>query len=121
MRLVVVRIIALVLLLNGVAWAIAGWLGWQLTRQLVEDVREAGGAVSPEQDRLVASIRDVAALVGDSAEATWGFTVSLERARAVVQDGSQAADELHVTFGQMAQAARVIIFGVQPRLSRCRR
>lgn len=37
MRLVAVRIIALVLLLNGVAWAIGGWLGWQLTRQLASE------------------------------------------------------------------------------------
>jgi methyl-accepting chemotaxis protein len=114
MRLVAVRIIALVLILNAVAWAITGWLGWQLTRQLVEDLRAASGAVAPEQDRLVRSVQDVAVLVGDSAEATAGFTGSLERARVAVLEGSRAADELRFTFEQMAAGARVVIVGIQP-------
>jgi methyl-accepting chemotaxis protein len=114
MRLVAVRIIALLLILNAVAWAITGWMGWQLTRQLVADLRVASGAVAPEEERLGRGVQAVAVLVGDAAEATAGFTGSLQRARDAVMEGSQAAAELGDTFEQMGAIAQVVVFGVQP-------
>jgi hypothetical protein len=110
----IVRVIALLLVLNGLGGLAAVWAGWGLLGVAVVDLREATGQLAPEQARMVARLRDVGAVVGDASEATDGFARSMERARTAVGEGGQAAGELAGSFDQLVPATEVEIVGRRP-------
>lgn len=105
---------ALLLIANGVGGLALVLVGWQLATRLADDLRAVNGQLAPQQERLVAELRGVAATVEDAADATAGFAESLSQARDAATDGSRAAAGLSQAFNRLAAAGDVEIFGVRP-------
>ena len=113
-RWLAVRVIALALMLNGAAGVLGSLVAWRASQALLDDLRAAGTLVPTEQARLVTGVRDVATMIGDAADATGGFSASLEQAHAAVADSSQSADELRVIFEQLSLVSRLELLELRP-------
>jgi hypothetical protein len=109
-----IRLVGLLLLVSGIGGLVAVWSGWRTSDLLLNDLRQAGAGVSPEQTRLVNGMNQISGLVGDAADATDGFAASMTQARTAVSEGSQAAAELAASFQQAGPLLNFEIFGVQP-------
>jgi hypothetical protein len=113
-RRIVIRLSALLLILNGVAGVTAAWLGWTVTTTLLDSLRQTDTAVAAQQRRLVDAVHGVAVGVDDAAQATASLSMSTTRARNAVTDATRTADNLASTFEQLSHASRVSVFGVYP-------
>jgi len=113
-RSVVVRLVAYLLIVNGIAGVVAVWTGWSMTTALIDGLRQSSLLVSDQQARLVTSVRGVTVGVDDAAEATVGLSRSTTQVRNAVNDATQTATQLAATFDQLSQASRVTVFGVRP-------
>jgi hypothetical protein len=111
---VVLRIIAILLILNGVAGLVAVWLGQQLTGEVLADAREASARLAPAQAQMVSALNDVAVTLADAASAADGVAASMGRARVAIGDSGQAAGALGTSFAQMAPLTRAGVAGVRP-------
>jgi hypothetical protein len=101
-RWLAVRVIALMLMANGLGGMLGVLVAWRISQGLVDELRSAGAVLPSEQARLAGSLRRVSGMVGAAAAATDGFTVSLEQAAAAVEEGGQSADELRTIFSRLA-------------------
>src|SRR3954451_7141099 len=113
-RSVVVRLVAYLLIVNGIAGVVAVWTGWSMTTALIDGLRQSSLLVSDQQARLVTSVRGVTVGVDDAAEATVGLSRSTTQVRNAVNDATQTATQLAATFDRLSQASQVTVFGVRP-------
>jgi hypothetical protein len=113
-RRIAVRLIAVLLIVNGLAGVAAAWVGWSMTRDLLDGLRRTSATVATQQARLVASVRGVAVGVDDAAQAIAGMSRSTTRARDAVVDATRASNQLASTFEGLSQASRVTVFGIRP-------
>src|SRR5689334_1183108 len=113
-RRVTIRLISLLLMANGIAGVVAVWVGWSMTADVLSSLRQTSASVSTQQAQLVASVRNVAVAVDDSAQATAGVSRSTNQARNSVTDATRTADNLASTFDRLAEGSQVVIFGMQP-------
>jgi uncharacterized phage infection (PIP) family protein YhgE len=113
-RRVVVRLVAWLLIVNGIAGVAAVWAGWSVTTGLLDGLRQSSTLVSAQQARLVASVRGVAVGVDDASEATAGLSRSTTQMRGAVNDATRTANQLASTFDRLSQASQVTVFGVRP-------
>ena len=79
-RRLVIRLVALLLIGNGIAGVLTTWVGWRMTTELLDGIRQSSTTVTAQQARLVASVRGVAVGVDDVAQATAGVSRSTTRA-----------------------------------------
>src|SRR5688572_1149970 len=110
----IVRLVALLLVLNGVGGLAAVWVGWGYLTEALADLREVSTRLSPGQERLVARLHEVGEVVGDAAEATGGFARSMGRARTAVEEGGRAAGELSASFERLGPATDLELLGRRP-------
>jgi hypothetical protein len=113
-RSLVIRLVALLLIANGVAGVVAVWVGWSVTTRLIEGFREVSTTVASQQAYLAETVHGVAIVVDDAGQATGGLSRSTTRARNAVADASRTANELAATFEQLSLATQVTLFGVRP-------
>jgi hypothetical protein len=113
-RRIVIRLSAVLLIVNGLAGLAAAWVGWTATSTMLEGLRQTSASTSTQQTRLVTAVDGVAVGVDDVAQATAGLSVSTTRARNAVTDAKRTADDLAGTFEQLSQASRVTVLGVRP-------
>jgi ABC-type transporter Mla subunit MlaD len=113
-RSLVIRLVALLLIANGVAGVVAVLVGWSITTRLIEGFREVSTTVASQQAYLAETVHGVAIVVDDAAQATGGLSGSTTRARNAVADASRTANELAATFEQLSLATQVTVFGVRP-------
>ena len=113
-RRIVIRLSALLLIVNGLAGVAAAWVGWNVTTSLLDGLRQTRETVVLQQARLVAAVHGVALGVDDAAQATTGVSLSTTRARNAVTDATRTADDLAATFERLSEASRVTVLGVRP-------
>jgi hypothetical protein len=113
-RAIAVRVIAGLLVANGLGGIVAVWLGWSATTSLLDGLRQTSATAETQQVRLVASVRAVATAVDDTAQATTGLSQSTTRARDAAVDAARTSGDLAATFDRLSQATRVTVFGVRP-------
>ena len=113
-RRLVIRLIALLLIVNGLAGVTAAWIGWRVTADLVAGLRESGASLTAQQTRLVESVRGVAVGVDDASQAADGLSRSTTRVRTSLADATQTANQLASTFDRLSQASQVSVFGARP-------
>jgi hypothetical protein len=113
-RRVVVRLVAWLLILNGIAGIVAVGVGWRTTVGLFDSLHQSSALVSGQQASLVTSIRGVAVGVDDASQATAGVSRSTTQVRSAVNDATRTADQLAATFDQLSRSSQVTLFGVRP-------
>src|SRR4051812_40324697 len=113
-RRVAIRLIALLLVANGVAGILAVWAGWSATAKLLDTLRQTSTTTAAQQARMVESVRGLAVAVDDSAQATAGVSRSTAQARTSVTEATRTADDLAATFDRLAEGSQVTVFGVRP-------
>jgi hypothetical protein len=114
MRSAFIRLVAVLLIVNGIAGVAAVWSGWLVTATLIDGMRASSTTVTEQQARLVASVRSVAVGVEDTSQATSGLSRSTAQVRTAVGDATQTAGQLAATFDRLSQASRVSVLGVRP-------
>ena len=82
------RVIGFALILNALLGVGAVIASWRIGQSMLDNLRSATTFLAPEQSGFVQSLRGVAALVGDAADATTGFGQSADRAREAVASGA---------------------------------
>jgi hypothetical protein len=110
----VIRLIAVLLIVNGIAGIMAAWVGWRVSTDLLDGLRQSGATVTGQQARLVETVRGVAVGVDDAAQAAVGLSRSTTQVRNSVTDASRATLQLASTFDRLSQASQVTVFGVRP-------
>lgn len=113
-RSAVIRLVAVLLIVNGIAGVAAVWAGWRVTATLIDGMRQSSELVTEQQARLVASVRGVAVGVEDTSQATAGLSHSTAQVRTTVIDATQTASNLASTFDRLSQASQVVVFGIRP-------
>jgi hypothetical protein len=113
-RRVVVRLVAWLLIVNGIAGVAAVWAGWSMTTGLLDGLRQTSTLVTAQQTRLVASVRGVAVGVDDASEATAGLSRSTTQVRSAVNDATRTARQLASTFDTLSEASQVTVLGMRP-------
>jgi hypothetical protein len=113
-RRLVVRLVAWLLIVNGIAGVMAVWAGWSTTSTLLDGLRQSSTLVTAQQARLVESARSIAVGVDDAAQATAGLSRSTTQVRNAVTDAARTATQLASTFDRLSQASQVTVFGVRP-------
>jgi len=113
-RSTVIRIVAWLLIVNGIAGVAAVVAGWGMTTSLLDGLRQSGTVVTGQQARLTESMRGVAVGVDDAAQATAGLSRSTTEVRNAVTDATQTANQLAATFDQLSQATQITVFGARP-------
>jgi hypothetical protein len=109
-----IRLVAVLLLVNGIAGVAAVWSGWMMADSLIDGMRQSSVLVTEQQARLVASVRSVAVGVEDTSQATSGLARSTAQVRTAVGDATQTATQLAATFDRLSQSSRVSVLGVRP-------
>jgi uncharacterized phage infection (PIP) family protein YhgE len=109
-----IRLVAVLLVVNGIAGVAAVWSGWLVAHSLIDGMRQSSALVTDQQARLVASVRSVAAGVDDTSQATSGLVRSTAQVKAAVGDATQTATQLAATFDRLSQSSRVSVLGVRP-------
>ena len=108
-RSVVIRLVGVLLIVNGTAGVAAVWSGWMVAATLIESLRQSSMLVTEQQARLVASVRNVAVSVEDTSQATSGLSRSTGQVRVAVGDATQTAKwcihQVHATLGRRATPA----------------
>jgi hypothetical protein len=113
-RTIVIRLVALLLIVNGIAGIAAAWAGWRATTSLLDSLRESSTLVADQQARLVATVRSVAVGVEDTSRATAGLSRSTAQVRVAIRDATQTATRLATTFDQLSHESQVNVFGIRP-------
>jgi hypothetical protein len=114
MRRIIIRLVAMLLIVNGVAGVVAVVAGWSMTTALMEGLRESSTLVTAQQARLVASVRAVSVGVDDASQATLGVSRSTTQVRTAVHDATNTAQQLATTFDRLTDASRVTVLGIRP-------
>ena len=113
-RSAVIRIVAWLLIVNGIAGVAAVVAGWGMTTSLLDGLRQSGTVVTAQQARLTESMRGVAVGVDDASQATAGLSRSTTDVRNAVNDATQTANQLAATFDRLGQATQTTVFGARP-------
>lgn len=113
-RRLVIRLVAWLLIVNGIAGVVTAVVGWSVATALFDELRQSSTLVSAQQARLVTSVRGVAIGVDDASQATAGLSRSTTQVRNAVSDTTRTANQLATTFDQLSQASQVTVFGVRP-------
>jgi hypothetical protein len=113
-RRVVIRVVAVLLIVNGILGVMAVIAGWSVATRLMDGLRENSSLVTAQQTRLVAAVRAVAVGVEDAAQATAGVSRSTTQVRTAVNDATGTAEQLAATFDRLTEGSRVIVFGIRP-------
>jgi uncharacterized phage infection (PIP) family protein YhgE len=114
MRTVVIRLVAVLLIVNGVVGVMAVIAGWSTATRLMDGLRDSISQVTAQQARLVASVRAVAVGVDDASQATSGVSRSTTQVRTAVNDAAQTAQQLATTFDRLTDASRITVLGMRP-------
>jgi hypothetical protein len=99
---------------NGIAGIVAAWISWQITADVLVNLRQTSATASAQQARLVESVNGVAVSVDDAAQATRGVGQSTSRAQEAMAQASRTSTNLADTFDRLSQASQVTVFGVRP-------
>jgi hypothetical protein len=113
-RRLVVRVVAWLLIVNGIAGVAAVWAGWSTTATLLDSLRQSSTLVTDQQTRLVVAVRGISVGVDDASQATAGLSRSTTQVRNAMTDASRTATQLATTFDQLSQASQMAAFGVRP-------
>jgi hypothetical protein len=109
-----IRLIGILLIVNGIAGVAAVVVGWRITNDLLDGLRQSSATLTSQQARLVESMRGVAVGVDDASQAAGGLSRSTTQVRNSVTDATRTANELAATFDRLSEGTQVTLFGVRP-------
>jgi hypothetical protein len=109
-----IRVIGILLIVNGVAGVAVVVIGWRITTDLLDGLRQSSATLTAQQAHLVESMRGVAVGVDDASQAAGGLSRSTTQVRNSVTDATRTANELATTFDRLSEGTQVTVFGVRP-------
>lgn len=109
-----VQAMGVALIVCGVVGLAASLYSYALVRQAFAGARDIGVFAPDDKTRAVSGLRSIAIILDDASAASANLTSSFQESRTSLETASRVATDVAESFRQVAQAASLQIFDIQP-------